>query len=200
MLDFDRTYPHSYEVEELGLGKFPGSGLFNFPVFYIPPPKGRPEHDGLWLKFRAASGKTWLGIFAFGYASPPAFSRVVSSPNRDKAYVISDGSCFLVTPDVPGEWQKVQIHPVLEVRSIPEHRIVVFGDFTHLAAYGASGLVWESPRICWDELKIATVTRDTIEGTGYDAGNLGESRFIVDLTTGRSLLPSPASDDGRPRW
>jgi len=197
-MDFDRTYPHSYEVEELT--EIPGSGLFNFPVFYIPKSKGRTEHDGFWLKFRSANGKTWLGIFAFGYTSPPAFSRVLSSPNRDKAYVIANGRGFLVTPDIPEEWEEIPILPVLEVRPIPEHKIVVFGDFQRLAAYGSSGLVWQSPRVCWDELKIVTVTSDTIEGTGYDPTNSGRSRFLVDLTTGRSLLPSPIAVDGTPLW
>jgi len=89
---------------------------------------------------------------------------------------------------------------VLEVRSIPDHKILVFGDFTRIAAYGSSGLVWRSPRVCWDELKIVAITYDTIEGTGYDPTTLGESRFLVDLKTGRSLLPSPVSTDGKPVW
>lgn len=198
MLDFDWTFPHSYEVEELR--EIPASGAFNVPVFYIPTPKGRPEHDGLWLNFRAANGKTWLGIFAFGYTSPPAFSRVVGSPNRDQAYVIANGSGFLVRPDNPEDWEQIPIAPVFEARSIPEHKILVFGDFTRLAAYGSSGLIWRSPRVCWDELKIVAVTHDTIEGTGHDPTNRGESRFIVDLKTGRSLLPSPVSTEGKSLW
>jgi len=105
VLDFDWTYPHSYEVQELR--EVPGSGVFDVPMFYVPTPQGRPEHDGLWLKFRAASGKTWIGIFAFGYPSPPAFSRVVSSPNRDQAYVIANGRGFLVTVDTPEEWEEI---------------------------------------------------------------------------------------------
>jgi hypothetical protein len=174
--------------------------VFDVPVFHIPRPEGRPEHDGLWLKFRAASGKTWVGVFAFGYTSPPAFSRILSSPDRDQAYVIASGKGFLVTSGAPEEWKEIPILPVLEVRSIPEHKMPVFGDFTRLVAYGSSGLVWRSPRVCWDELKIVAITLDTIEGTGHDPTTLGESRFLVDLKTGRSLLPSPISADGRPLW
>jgi hypothetical protein len=43
------------------------------------------------------------------------------------------------------------------------------------------GLVWKSPRLCWDELKIINVTHHTIEGVGYDPTNVGESRFAVDI-------------------
>jgi hypothetical protein len=198
VIEFDRTYPHSYEIEELR--DIPGSGGLNVPLFYIPKPKGRLEHDGLWLKFHAARAKTWVGVFAYGYPSPPAFSRVFSSPDLDKAYVVANGRGFLVTPSAPEKCEVLAALPVLEVRSIPEHKMFVFADFTRLAAYGSSGLVWRSPRLCWDGLKITTVTRDTIEGTGYDPTAPGRSRFLVDLRTGDSLLPPPVSVDGTPLW
>ncbi len=198
MLDADLIYPHSYEVQELR--EIPGAGSLDVPVVYLPAPKGRPEHDGLWLRFHAASGKCWIGVFAFGYDSPPAFSRVVSSPDPGRACVIAKGRGFLVSADDYEQWQEIQILPVLDVRAIKERQILIFADFTRLAAYGRSGLVWRSPRVCWDELKIADVTRDTIEGTGFDPRAQSSSRFVVDLNTGRSLLPSPVSTDGTPLW
>jgi hypothetical protein len=78
--------------------------------------------------------------------------------------------------------------------------MLVLADFTSLAAYGSNGLAWRSPRVCWDELKILKVTHATIEGLGYDPINSSQSRFVVDIKTGRSLLPSPVSTEGRPVW
>jgi len=198
MLDIDLTYGHSYEVEELR--EIPGAGALDVPLFYIPPPRGRPEHDGLWLKFAAATGKPWVGVFAFGCTSPPAFSRVVSSPDPERAVVIATGAGFLVKADDPSQWEEIQVRPILDIRSAPEHGILIFSDFTRLAAYGHKGLIWRSPKVCWDELRIGNVTRDTIEGTGYDPTNLDESKFVVDIRTGRSLLPVPTSTDGKPLW
>jgi hypothetical protein len=198
MLEIDLAFPHSYEIEELP--EFPGTGRFDVPVFYFPRPKNRPEHDGLWLKIRTTSEKSWIGVFAFGYQSPPAFSRVLSSPDPNRACVISRGGAYIVQTDEPENWEQVPIIPVLDLRLIPEHQLLVFADFTRLAAYGKSGLAWRSPQVCWDELKILNVTLDTIEGVGYDPINLGESRFAVDMRTGRSLLPSPTSTDGKPLW
>jgi hypothetical protein len=51
MLEIDLAFPHSYEIEELP--ELPGTGSFDVPLLYFPPPKTRPEHDGLWLKIRA---------------------------------------------------------------------------------------------------------------------------------------------------
>ncbi|MGA2978924.1 MAG: hypothetical protein ABSD76_04975 [Terriglobales bacterium] len=201
MLNVDLALPHSYAVEEFG--ELPGTGVLPFPVIYIPPPKTRPEHSGLWLKISSETGKCWIGVFAFGYSSPPAFSRVVSTLDRNRVCVISNGAAYIVKADEPAVWQQIPVLPVLDVRSFPEHQLLVFSDFIRLAAYGSNGLAWRSPRVCWDELKILKVTSDTIEGTGYDPTNsiTSESRFAVDIETGRSLLPPPTTrTDGKPIW
>jgi hypothetical protein len=52
-------------------------------------------------------------------------------------------------------------------------------------------------------LKIVRVTPNIIEGTGYDPTNSvsNESRFAVEIGTGRSLLPCPTTlTDGKPVW
>jgi hypothetical protein len=198
MIEIDLLFAHSYEVEEVG--EFPSSGKFACPQIFIPAPKGRPEHNGVWLKVSPSSGRAWIGIFAFGYS--PALSRVVSTPDPDRMCVVSQGAAYFVRADEPEVWEEIPLVPVLNVRPIPEDKLLLFSDFTGLAAYGSGGLAWRSPRLCWDELKIVSVTRDTVEGTGYDPTNstTHESRFVVDLKTGRSLLPSPVSIDGKPIW
>jgi len=194
MLEIDLALPHSYAVEEFG--EFPGTGDFPFPVVYIPTPKTRPEHSGLWLKITPATGKSWIGVFAFGYNSPPAFSRVVSTLDPNRVCVVSNGAAYIVEADEPAVWEQIPELPVLDVRWLPEHRLLIFSDFTGLAAYGSNGLVWRSPRLCWDELKILKVTHNTIEGTGSY-----ESCFAVDIETGRSLLPPPMTrTDGKAIW
>jgi hypothetical protein len=200
MLDIDLTFAHSYEVE--AMSEIPGSGGFDVQVIYFPSPKTRPEHDGLWLKFRAATGLTWIGVFKFGYQSPPAFSRVVTSPEPNRACVLSQGAAFIVNVDDPGIWEEIPLMPVLDIQSIPGDNLLILSDFTRLAAYGNSGLIWRSPRVCWDGLKILRVSRDTVEGIGYDPTNsiTHESHFSVDLKTGRSLLPPTLSNDGKAVW
>ncbi len=189
----DETFPRLYEIREAG--ELPGSGRFAEPLLYFPPPGGRPEHDGWWLRVKASAGASWIGVFAFGYDAPPAFSRVIATPDPQRVCVIARGAAYVVKADEPEVWEKIPLFPVLDVRPIPERQLLLFADFTALAAYGSQGLSWRSPRVCWDELQIRNVTHDTVEGTGF-----GESRFVVDLKTGRSLLPAPVSVDGKPFW
>ncbi|HEV2205558.1 MAG TPA: hypothetical protein VGR36_03395 [Candidatus Acidoferrales bacterium] len=91
--------------------------------------------------------------------------------------------------------------PVLDVRVIPQHLLIVFSDFTRLAACGENGVAWVSPQVCWDDLKIVNVTSETIEGTGYDpTSKTHQLQFVVSLKTGLSLLPPPLPVDGKPVW
>jgi hypothetical protein len=193
MLEIDLALPHSYEVQELG--ELPGTGSLTVPLIFFPPPQDRPEHDGLWVRVRATSGGGWVGVFAFGYPSPPAFCRVVSSADPNRVCVISNGAAYVVKANEPEIWEQIPLGPVLDVRLIPERKLLIFSDFTSLVAYGSSGVAWRSSGICRDGLKILRVTRDAIEGIGYDPAKGGTSRFVVDLKTGQSLLPSADSTD-----
>jgi hypothetical protein len=106
----------------------------------------------------------------------------------------------MVKAEEPEAWEQVPIVPVLDLRLVPQYQLLILADFTTLVAYGTNGFAWRSPRVCWDELTILNVTHDTVEGVGYDPTNLGESRFAVDIRTGRSLFPSPVSSNGKPLW
>jgi hypothetical protein len=200
LFETDFTFPHDYEVAEIG--DLPGTGKFQHPVVFFPPSKDGREPTGLWLKVSAAGGKTWIGVFAFGYPSPPAFCRIVSSPNPNRVCVISNGAGYFVSADEPDTWEEVPLIPILDVRPIPEHGLLVFSDFTGLAAYDSNGLRWRSPQVCHDGLKILNVNDQKIEGIGYNPTNSSspERPFAIDLKTGALLLPAPISTDGKSLW
>jgi hypothetical protein len=114
---------------------------------------------------------------------------------------VSRGAAYIANTEDPDAWKQIPITPVLDVRSIPERQLLLFADFTRLAVYGRQGLIWRSPRLCWDELKILKITDATIEGVGYDpTSQSGELRFVVDTNTGCSLVPPPQSADGKSLW
>src|SRR5271163_4147589 len=199
MLEIDLSLAHSYEIEKIG--DFPGTGKFRDQVIHFPRPKDGREGSGLWLKVKAANVKSWVGVFALGYSST-GFSRVVSLPDPDRVCVIANGAAYIVKVHEPEIWDQVPLIPAQDVRLVPEKRLIVFSDFTRLVAYRDGTIAWESPRVCWDDLKIIKITGKTIEGVGYDPTNSisRERSFSVDLETGRSLLPEPFSTDGKPLW
>jgi len=200
MIDIKLDFPHAYEVGEPP--DIPGTGTFDIPLLYFPRPKTRPEHDGLWLKIQPANRNAWVGVFAFGYTSPPAISRVVSTFDPERLCVVSNGAAYIVKANEPDTWEQVQMTPVLDVRYIPDHQLLLFADFTGLIAFNSQGIAWRTPRLCRDDLKIASLSSETIEGTGYDPTDsaANRSRFAVDAKTGQSLFPAHASIGGKALW
>jgi hypothetical protein len=108
----------------------------------------------------------------------------------------------MVKTDEPDTWKEIRVMPVRDVRLILEHQLLIFADFTSLAAYCRDDLVWRSPRLCWDDLRILDVTGDEIKGIGYDPINSQDSHFTVDVRTGKPLSNSAVSTDinGNPVW
>jgi hypothetical protein len=196
MIDINLEFPHSYEIEEIP--ELPGTGNLHAPVHYFPRTKTRPEHDGIWIRVRPATGQPWVGVFGFGDLS---ISQVISTPDEDRMCVISKGAAYIVKADEPEIWEELAMGLVCDVRMIPEHQLLVFADFTGLIAYGHNQVAWKSPRLCWDDLRILNVSSDKIEGVGYDPTNPGsESNFSVDIKTGESLYPGPVSTEGKSVW
>jgi hypothetical protein len=197
MLEFDLAFPHNNVVEEFR--ELPGTGTLKVPLIYFPPPKGRAEHNGEWLNVKAKSRKAWVGVFAFG---PGSRTVIISTLEPNTMCVVSKGAGYMVNAEAPEQWEEVPVCPITDFRPVPEHKLLLFCDFIRLAAYGNNGLVWRSPRVCWDGLKVTNVTSKTIEGTGYDPTDslTQEMRFVVDSKTGRSLIPGPVSIDGKAVW
>ena len=87
------------------------------------------------------------------------------------------GDAYIVKSDEPDLWAEISIMPVCDGWPVSEHQLLAFAGFARLAAYGENGLVWRSPQVCWDELKILNLTGDRVEEVGYDPTSLDKMRF-----------------------
>jgi hypothetical protein len=113
--------------------------------------------------------------------------------------VVPKGAAYIVRPDKPNAWQQMRVRPIIDVRVLPEHRMLLLADYTKLIALGNGGVLWESSSLCGDDLQILRVTSEAVEGIGYDPAIPGESRFLVDIKTGRSLR-KPTTLGGNEDW
>jgi hypothetical protein len=135
-LEVDYTFPHSYDVQEVR--ELPGTGALCTPLFYIPEPKSRTEHEGLWLQIRSSSGQAWIGVFAFG-SSPSALSRVISTPDQELLCVVSRGAAYIARPSEPKAWEQLHAHPIIDVRVLQDHQMLLLASFTKLTGLGKAG-------------------------------------------------------------
>jgi hypothetical protein len=176
----DTTFPQSYECEWL-LETPPTAVL---PHYYHPGASVQGGRDGVLVKVRPEYGQEWLGTFAFGRLTQRGVSGIFTTPHPDRLCVVTAGGGYFASANTPTSWEEVSAVPILDVRPIAAHNIIVFADFTNLVAYGQTGLKWRTKRLSWDDLKITEVTDVFIKGEFWDILSEGTATFVVDLATG----------------
>jgi hypothetical protein len=177
--NMDVTFLHSYECEQLD--EIPDSSL---PRHFYPGATTEGGGDGILVKVRPEHGQAWLGMFAFGRASPKGLSGLYTTPDPERFCVIAGGDGYFVTADQPERWDGVEVNPITDVRPVSARGIIVFADYTQLCAYGAVGLVWKTNRLAWDGLKITEITSTSIIGEFWDAASEAKASFVVNLASG----------------
>jgi hypothetical protein len=187
-----------YEVEQLErIDKLGGASLIGFPD---PVNVNRQQElaDRPILRVHPLGGDPWVGVF-YGresYPVPPAcHGRLLAWPDERSTCVVYAGSGTVVRSDAPDETYDIASFPITDLLVIPSHSMVVFADFTNLAAYGADGIIWRSPRLALDELAITGAEGDVLHATGF-FGDRSDIPISVDLQTGlpREPLPLDLSD------
>ena len=108
-------------------------------------------------------------------------------PDTTQVCVVSKGDGYIVLASDPRRWQPVCVSPVVDIRSIPEAGLVIFADFTALAAYGGEGLRWRTKRLTWSNMKLIEV-RDEEDRRGIRrSGSDQPKTFEVDVATGTHI-------------
>lgn len=178
----DTAFASGYEVELLE--ELPGYTPRN--MFYVPP-TGDGGRDGVLVRVRSG-GAEWIGCFAFGDFGVPTCA-LVASPQQDTMFVVAAGAGYAIDVNRPSHWSELPCLPIRQVGVSIEHKIVWFGDFIRLMAYGAEGLMWRSRRLCWDGLQIIAVEGNSIIGRGDEPTNPSKptGNFAINLLTGEVL-------------
>jgi hypothetical protein len=63
-------------------------------------------------------------------------SGIFTTPDPDRLWVVAAGEGYFVSANTPTSWEEISAVAILDVRPIAAHDIIVFADFTNLAAYG----------------------------------------------------------------
>ncbi len=180
-IQINLAFPHRYEVEpEPELPSKPGE----IKQIYYPGAAEKGGRGGIAVKIMPFEGPIWIGTFASGNY-PKTLSGIFSCPDERSICVVSSGQAYIVRTDAPQSWEEVRPFPVRGVHPILEANLLVFEDFTRLTAYGTGGVVWATPDLSWDGLKITEVTGDQIKGLAWDASQEQEVEFLVEVRTGR---------------
>ncbi|HEX4605935.1 MAG TPA: hypothetical protein VH724_18180 [Candidatus Angelobacter sp.] len=178
---FDFTFPRSYEIRVLEAAPpvHPVEKLYHFPAELE-----EGDRSGAYLRITPRHGPAWAGFFALGFESDQVISEVCSSPDPDSFCTVVGGYAYVVKADDPAQWLRVEQSPVVDLRALTQHGLLLFAGFTSITALGSAGILWTTERLSWEGLTITGLKGDTLQGHGWDALADKEVPFEVDLKTG----------------
>jgi hypothetical protein len=156
---------------------------FTYPQ-QIPGEEDALARGALQLIVKPSIGGTFLATCALGFTNPAMPTGVFASPNPQELCAVAGGYVYLIDTAEPEHCTLLAMKPVVEVRSLPTHQLLLFAGFHSILAWGRDGLAWESARLSWEGLRITGVEGDTLHGTGWNLLTDREVPFTLDLLTG----------------
>ena len=179
---FDFTFPHNYEVRILEAAPpvHPIEKLHHYPVELE-----EGDRNGAFLRVTPKSAPAWTGFFAQGFDSDQVISEICSSSDPDWFCATVGGYAYVVKAADPAEWLRVEQRPVVDLRVLSQHGLLLFVGFTSISAVGRAEILWTTERLTWEGLTISAISGDTLHGKGWDALADKEAPFEVDLKTGK---------------
>jgi len=168
-------FPHDYKVDVLA------ERGAEMPVRI--PDAGEPV-ESLLVKITPPDAPSWVGSFARGFETDQLVTGVFGWPDGISIGVVSAGYGYVVRASDPKGWARLQPMPITDVRVMPEHKLIIVADFTHIFAYGSEKSMWKSERLSWDGITITKVATNHVFGLVWDASEDKEVEFVLDVRTG----------------
>lgn len=179
----DESFAHSWQVEVL-----PARPLIVPSRHFTYPRKAEEvERGALELMIRPASGEAFLATCALGFAAESAPTGVWACPDPDMLCAVAGGYAYLIETRNPANFEQVEYRPVLEVRALPQHGLLLFAGHHALTAYDREGRRWQTERLSWEGVAITSVDGWTLRGTGWELMTDRDVEFALDLRTGKRL-------------
>lgn len=178
-------FPHDYSVNLLD--RLPNDTTGK-SILYYPGAAESGGDEGLIVEV-LPKGKpdAWVGVFAFGYPEDEysECNGVYSCPDPNSVCVVADGDAFIVAANAPKHWTIVRCTPVLAVKSLVEHGLLLFADFSSIWAWSSLGLSWYA-NVAHDGLEIEGVDKSAVFGRAFGpVPGKEDVQFQVELRTGK---------------
>ena len=142
------------------------------------------ERGALEAMVRPAEDGPFLATFALGFTDAAAPTGIWSCPAENDLCAVAGGYAYVIDTRHPERFTHISFRPVLALRPLPEHRLLLFAGHNALLAWGPDGQAWESPRLSSEGLRLDAITGDQLRGYGWDLLTDREVPFALDLRTG----------------
>jgi len=180
---FHYDFPRNYEIKLLDSCSLanPAEELHQFPARLE-----EGDRSGIYLRVTSPGLPSWIGFFAKGFDSNQVASGIYSCPDPGSLCVVVGGYAYVVDTGNPQRWLQIEQRPVVQVKPLPDLKLLLFAGFTSISGLGESGRLWTTERLSWEGISIGAVKDGVLHGQGWDLMTDKEVPFEVDLITGES--------------
>ena len=179
----DLSFPHNWSAEIL-----PRRPLILPARQFIYPKQAEDiERGALEVMVRPSSAESFLATFALGFADAAAPTGLWSCPDPDWLCAIAGGYAYVVNTRQPEQFEQIEYRPVLLVRALPSHSLLIFAGYHSLIAWGTDGKIWQTERLSSEGIEIGRIEDDRLEGIGWDLITDRDVTFAIDLRTGAKI-------------
>ena len=183
------AFAHSWQAEIL-----PKRPLILPPRHFVYPREAEEvERGALEVYVRPASGGPFLATLALGFSDPSVPAGLWSCPHPEEICAVSGGYAYIINTAEPAQFTHLSLRPVLEIRAVPEHNLLLFAGHQGLLAWGREGQAWQSPRLSSEGVRLTEIQGHHLHGFGWDLLTDREVPFTIDLRTGQRLDPQRSS-------
>ena len=179
-----QTFPHTWTAEIL---KSPPliapARQFTYPR-QIAGEEDALARGALQLLIRPATGGQFLATCALGFTDLSMPTGIHPCPNPDELCAVAGGYAYIIDTLTPESSTHIPLKPVVDVRAIPEHNLILFTGFHTILAWGSTGEAWHTQRLSWEGIRITGIEGDTLHGLGWNLITDKEVPFTVNLRTG----------------
>jgi hypothetical protein len=177
-------FPHTWTAEVLKAAPLIAPARqFTYPQ-QIAGEEDAIARGALQLLVRPATGSTFLATCALGFTDPTMPTAVFACPNPDELCAVAGGYAYIVDTTAPEHSTHIPLKPVAAIEPIPTHNLLLFSGFHSILAWGTQGEAWQTQRLSWEGIRIASIEGNTLHGTGWNLLTDQEVPFTVDILTG----------------
>lgn len=181
----DLTFPHQWEAQVLPLRPV----ILPRRHFVYPQEVEEVERGAMEVLVRpgGSDAEPFLATCALGFRDPAVPTGIWSAPNPQEICAVSGGYAYIIDTVTPERFSMVPYRPVLQVRAVAEHGLLLFVEHRAILAWGADGEAWQSPKLSDEGVTITGIEGAVLHGTGWHMMADKETPFALDLRSG-SLL------------
>jgi len=183
-MNLELSFQHQYEIQILT--KVPTNTCYKTHIY---PNSHAPRTSGdssITFLVRPLNADPWIGILALGpFVTCVKSNGIYACPNPRYFCVLAEGQALIIDSEAPQNWTVAPSEPVLDVKALSEHDLLIFTDFTRMSAWGRDGLCWTTRPLAFNGLRITHTDDKSVYGMSLDVnGPFPLVPFQIDLQTG----------------